>query len=206
MLEELDKFIVFIEEKYKKLCYEWEKTDLYNPIHQKNKQVKDIVKDNSILNDILNYRLFINENHLDLKLAFDQLNIKSEINSRVKAQNSIEYKISNYMTAKHEYGKVPLNKCFNDLYGIRIIFNESVNFNVVKEFINKKHKGKLKCINASKGDYVATHIYFKENNYSFQWELQIWDKEHYKTNIISHEQYKQSYTKWEEENKGGESF
>ena len=94
MLEELDKFIVFIEEKYKKLCYEWEKTDLYNPIHQKNKQVKDIVKDNSILNDILNYRLFINQNHLDLKLAFDQLNIKSEIylnSSSIFSKNMISY-------------------------------------------------------------------------------------------------------------------
>ena len=53
---------------------------------------------------------------------------------------------------------------------------------------------------------MATHMYFKENNYSFQWELQIWDKKHYESNIISHENYKQGYTKWEEENKGGESF
>lgn len=132
------------------------------------------------------------------------MNLKSEINSRVKAQNSIEYKIYNYMTEKHEYGKVSLNKCFNDLYGIRIIFKDDVEYKDIKRFINEEYKGKLKCYNASKGEYVATHIYFKKDNYSFQWELQIWNKSNYETNIISHEHYKQSYTKWEKENKGGE--
>lgn len=69
--------------------------------------------------------------------------------------------------------------------------------------IENKYNGALKCYDASKDGYVATHIYFKNGNYSFQWELQIWDKFHEKTNIISHEQYKQEYTKWEKENRGG---
>ena len=139
-------------------------------------------------------------------MIFNQLKLQNEVNSRVKALNSIEFKINNYMTAKHEYGEVALNKCFNDLYGIRIILKENVEYSTIKEFIDEKYSKILKCYNASKKDYVATHIYFKEDNYSFQWELQIWDKEHYESNIISHERYKQEYTKWEEENQGGESF
>ena len=103
-------------------------------------------------------------------------------------------------------GEVPLNKCFNDLYGIRIIFPQSISYKEIKKFVDEKYKGKLKCYNASKGKYIATHIYFKNGNNSFQWELQIWNKENEKNNINSHEQYKQGYTKWEEENKGGESF
>lgn len=206
MLEELDVLIIFIEQEYKRLSNKWKKSDLYEGINQKKKLVKDIEHDNNILTTILNYRLFINENHLDIKLEFNRLNLKSEVNSRVKAQNSIEYKISNYMTNKHNYGEIPLNKCFNDLYGIRIIFEENIDFNDIKKFVDNKYNGKIKCYDASKGDYVATHIYFKENNYSFQWELQIWDKKHYESNIISHENYKQGYTRWEEENKGGESF
>ena len=205
MLEELDALIIFINQEYNRLYDEWKKSDLYIYLHQKNKLVKDIKDNNNILNAILNYRLFINEKHVDLKLAFNQLHLRSEVNSRVKAQNSIEYKINNYMSEKHEYGKVLLNKCFNDLYGIRIIFDKTIQFECIKNFVEKKYNGKLKCYNASKGSYVATHIYFKKDNYSFQWELQIWDKEHEKTNIISHEQYKQDYTKWEKENKGGES-
>lgn len=206
MLSELDKLIIFTKQEYDKLFNEWKKSELYHPIHQKNKLVKDINKDDNILDAILNYRLFLNENHLDLKLGFDELNLKSEVNSRVKSQNSIEYKINNYMTEKHAYGEVPLNKCFNDLYGIRIVFEDNVEYNVIKKFIDEKYKYKLKCYDASKDDYVATHIYFKKDNYSFQWELQIWDKKHYESNIISHEHYKQGYTKWEAENKGGESF
>ena len=206
MLEELDTLIRFIEKEYKHLYSEWKQCNLYVPIHQKKKLVKDIKDDNDVLNTIFNYRLFLNENHLDIKLALDQLGLKNEVNSRVKAQNSIEYKIYNYMTEKHEYGEVALNKCLNDLYGLRIIFKEDVEYNIIKNFIDEKYKKTLKCYDASKEDYVATHVYFKEDNYSFQWELQIWDKSHYDSNIISHEHYKQDYTKWEEENKGGESF
>lgn len=206
MLEELNILIDSIMKQYNKLYVEWEKSNLYVPLHQKKNLVKDIKNNNEILNIILDYRLFLNEKHLDLKMAFNSLNLKSEVNSRVKAQNSIEFKINNYMTDKHEYGKVAINKCFNDLYGIRIIFEDNAEYNKIKEFISEKYKEKLKCYDASKGDYVATHIYFKKDNYSFQWELQIWDKLHYQSNIISHKQYKQGYTKWEEENKGGESF
>lgn len=206
MLEELNILLDSIKAQYKQLYLEWKQSELYVPINQRKKLVKDIKNDNEILNVILDYRLFLNENHLDIKIAFDKLNLQSEVNSRVKAQNSIEFKINNYMTDKHEYGEVALNKCLNDLYGIRIIFNENVEYNDIKTFIDEKYNGKLKCYDASKGDYVATHIYFKEDNYSFQWELQIWDVAHYKSNIISHEYYKQDYTKWEEENKGGESF
>ncbi len=207
MLDELDILINFVMKQYKYLYLKWKNSDFYLPIHQKRNLVKDVKNNSEILNTILNYRLFLNENHLDIKLAFDQLNIQSEVSSRVKAQNSIEFKISNYMTNKHEYGKVALNKCFNDLYGIRIIFNENVEYKDIKKFVDEKYKKKLKCYDASKENYVATHIYFKEDNYSFQWELQIWDKAHYESNIISHEHYKQDYIKWEEENKrGGESL
>ena len=206
MLSELDILINSINDQYKQLCTKWKNNNSYIPIHQKKKQVKDIVNNDKILNTIMDYRLFLNENHFDIKLAFEQLHLQSEVNSRVKAQNSIEFKINNYMTAKHEYGEVPLNKCFNDLYGIRIILKDNIDYITIKTFINEKYNENLKCYNASKDNYVATHIYFKEDNYSFQWELQIWDRYHYENNIISHEKYKQDYTKWEEENKGGESF
>ena len=202
MLEELSKLIDFIQQKYDILLIKWEQSDLYESINQKNNLVIDINKNDNMLNTILNYRAFINDNNLDLKMAFNELNLNSEINTRVKAQNSIEYKINNYMTAKHEYGRIPINKCFNDLYGIRIIFEQDIDHNDIKEFIRNKYKGKLKCIDSSKEEgYIATHVYFKKDNYSFLWELQIWDKTHEKSNIALHEQYKQEYTKWEKENK-----
>ena len=77
MLEELDVLIIFIEQEYKRLSNKWKKSDLYEEINQKKKLVKDIEHDNNILTTILNYRLFINENHLDIKLEFNRLNLKS---------------------------------------------------------------------------------------------------------------------------------
>ena len=61
----------------------------------------------------------------------------------------------------------------------------------------------LKCIKAYRKEYKATHIYFKENNFTFQWELQIWNECDEINNIRSHEKYKQDYVIWENKNKGG---
>ena len=69
MLDDLEKLIVFIQQKYNELNNEWEKSNLYEPIHQKKYLVKDINEDNNILNTILNYRTFLNEKSLDLKMA-----------------------------------------------------------------------------------------------------------------------------------------
>ena len=76
-----------------------------------------------------------------------------------------------------------------------MVVNENIK-NIIKlEFSD------LKCINSNKMDYNAVHIYFgNDNNKNFQLELQIWDKEHEKTNLESHTKYKQDYTKWEQEN------
>jgi hypothetical protein len=52
--------------------------------------------------------------------------------------------------------------------------------------------------------YIATHVYFKKDNFSFPWELQIWNKKDEEENILSHKMYKQHYIKWENNNKGGE--
>ncbi len=70
-----------------------------------------------------------------------------------------------------------------------------------KKIVEEKYDHKFKCIDSSKNDYVATHIYFKKDNYNFQWELQIWDKKHEKFNYLSHKEYKQMYTDWEDVSK-----
>ena len=160
MLEELDKLIVFIDKEFNKIDSMWKQNSSYIPINQKNKLVKDIDKDDRILKAIIDYRLFINTKHLSIKMAFDKLNLKNEVNSRVKALNSIEFKINNYLSEKHNYGKNPINKCFNDLYGIRIIFQNDITYNEINSFVQKQYRNKLKCINSNKGEYVATHIYF----------------------------------------------
>ena len=95
---------------------------------------------------------------------------------------------------------MPISKCFNDLLGIRIICKKELSFNEVLQLINTKYDN-LKCIDSSKNEYKATHIYFRKDNYTFQWELQVWNKIDEIKNINSHEKYKQDYVRWENENK-----
>lgn len=202
MTEELERLIDFIQFKYIELTDKWEQSNYYSKINLKNNLVYSLLDNKEILDAIVNYREFINQNNIQLLMEFKQFNTeKSTINVRTKAKNSIEYKIKNYIQ-NHEGGKVAINKCFNDLFGIRIICNSELNNNEIVNLVNNKNN-KLKCIDSSKeSGYKATHIYFKKDNFSFQWELQVWNKIDEKNNINSHEQYKQDYVKWEKENKG----
>lgn len=202
MLKELEKVINFIQTEYIAFNKKWQKSDYYTKINLKKNQVCDLLENEEMLNTILNYREFINENNIQLSLNFKQFNNeKVKVNIRAKNKNSIEYKIKNYIE-NHEDGKLPINKCLNDLFGIRIICAEEITNKQITEFIQNKFKD-LKCLDSSKGEYKATHIYFKQDNFNFEWELQVWNKIDEISNINSHEKYKQDYVKWEKENKGG---
>jgi len=202
MLEELEKLINLIKAEYIEFNKKWQNSPYYSHINLKINLVYNLSDNETLLNTIFNYREFINENTIQLLIDFKQFNSeKSKVNIRAKTKNSIEYKISNYIK-NHESGEIPINKCLNDLFGIRIICSEKLTYNEISNFINE-HYNNLKCIDSSKQDYKATHIYFKQDNFNFQWELQIWNKVDEINNINSHEKYKQDYVRWENENKGG---
>lgn len=202
MLEELEKLINFIQKEYMEFNEKWQKSNYYSKINFKKNLICDLLSNEVLLETIFNYREFINENNIQLLIDFKQFNSEiSKVNIRAKTKNSIEYKIKNY-NENHENGKIPIEKCLNDLFGIRIICTERLEHSEILNFIEAKHKN-LKCIDSSKKDYRATHIYFKQDNFNFQWELQVWNKDDEINNINSHEKYKQDYVKWEKENKGG---
>lgn len=155
------------------------------------------IKENNLLGYFFEYRSFINERGIEINQGLNSLMIESEVNARVKAQNSIEFKIEKY-NREHNNGEEAINKCFNDLLGFRIIVKKEIDYLKIKEFLDNRFDNII-CIDSSKGDYRATHIYFKLDNYSFRWELQIWAKEYEIINKESHERYKQDYIEWEEE-------
>lgn len=201
MLVELEKLIDFIQTEYLEFNKKWQSSNYYNKINLKNNEVCDLQENEELLNIIFNYREFINENNIQLSLDFKQFNTeKSKVNIRAKNKNSIEYKLENYIK-NHENGKVPINKCFNDLFGIRIICNEVLSYEQIKELIKDKYHN-LKCIYSLRQEYKATHIYFRQGNSYFPWELQVWNQIDEINNIISHEKYKQDYVKWEK-SRGG---
>ncbi|MCI8621063.1 MAG: hypothetical protein HFJ50_04830 [Clostridia bacterium] len=167
-------------------------------------EVYNLLNDEEMLNIIFNYREFINVNNVQLIMDFQKFNSKySKISTRVKAKNSIEDKITRYTkNSEHGYGRIQINKCLNDLFGIRIVMEYEVKFEQILKHIEENYDN-LKCRDASNRGYKAINIYFKQDNFSFPWELQIWNKQDEINNIISHEKYKQDYVKWEKENKGG---
>ena len=198
-MEELKQIIIFIRYKYDKISNEWENNSEYISLNMQKYQVKDIYNNDKILAYILNYRNFINEKATEIIDSIKLLNTTNIVICRVKALNSIQYKIENY-EKNHENGKIPIRKCLNDLFGIRLISEEEITFETIKEFLNKNFP-ELKCIHSKKEQYDAVHIYFgNDNNKKFQWELQLWDKIHEESNYISHAKHKQGYTKWESEN------
>lgn len=202
MLDELESLISFIQTEYIQFNKSWQNSNYYTKINLKNNLIVDLSENEEMLNTVFSYREFINENNIQLLMDFKKFNTKNaKVNIRTKAKNSIEYKIKNYIE-NHEDGKVPINKCLNDLFGIRIICTKPIEDVQIVELVKSNFKN-LKCINSSKQDYKATHIYFRQGNFNFQWELQVWNKENEINNITSHEKYKQDYIKWEKENKGG---
>lgn len=187
-VQELKKLITLIQQQYDLINKKWLDDENYYPLNMKKKRVEDVYNDETLLQYVFNYRKFINDNVAEMVKLIQSKNFENVVNTRVKALNSIQYKIHNY-ELNHENGKIPLKKCLNDIFGIRMIFNDNINYNEVSSFIEREFS-ELKCISSVRGKYVAIHIYFgNDDNMKFQWELQLWDKKHEKTNLESHAKY-----------------
>lgn len=158
MLEEIEELIKFIQIEYGKITNNWEHSTYYEKINLKNNQVYEVIENKLILDTIIKYREFISENNIDLMMDFKKFNSNNAtVNSRTKAKNSIEFKIKNYID-NHENGKVPINKCFNDLFGIRTICNTDISFDEIFNLIDTKYDN-LKCIDSSIKKNIKLHMY-----------------------------------------------
>lgn len=133
----------------------------------KNALVADIDADGIIYKSIMEYVQLLNEKSADITLPLASV-CSCKVTARVKAQNSIEFKIQNYKTERHEFGKISINKCINDLFGIRIFLREPLTFDEVYSFIEDTYPNRYRCIDSSKFDYKAVHLYFKENDPFFE--------------------------------------
>lgn len=198
-MEELKKLISYVQKIYEIANKKWENSVYYLPINMKVAKVKKFYNDVGFLSYVFNYRNFIDRFVTDFFKNID-CEYRNTVENRVKAINSIQSKINTYAIGKFECGEVSVNKCLNDIFGIRITLDDKIDYKDIKELV-KAEFPILKCIESIHGDYYATHIYFgKGNNKRFQWELQIWNKSQAVTNLISHAKYKQEYAKWENQN------
>ena len=201
VLDELKSLIDYIEVVYSDITSEWAASNSVK-VNLKKSLVSDIEADSTIYKTISEYVQILNDHSAEVSLGLSSV-CACKVTARVKAQNSIEFKIHNYKTEQHEFGKVPINKCFNDLFGIRIILSPEQSFEQIISFVKDTYPGKYRCFDSSKHDYKAVHLYFRMNNQTFPWELQIWNVCDVDNNFISHKNYKQEYTTWEKEIKEG---
>lgn len=201
VFDELAGLIDYVQSAYSLVTKEWLQNQT-ETINLKQTLVSDIDLNGVVYQRIMAYVQLLNEKSAYIALHFPFV-CACQVTARVKAQNSIAYKIQNYRTERHEFGKVPIIKCINDLFGVRMILDTPLTFEEVRGFIERVYPGKYKCIDSSKLDYKAVHLYFKENNRTFPWELQIWNRCDVQCNFASHKKYKQEYTTWERESKEG---
>lgn len=194
---DIDRLIELILVEYNRICNEWENSCPNVRINLKKKLVRDIRNDVGIFTYISSYRSFLSGS-----IFTNQFNIP-QVSNRVKAQNSLESKIQRYIDNKEEHGLSPINKCVNDLFGVRIVYSGTIDFLDFKNHIESQFD--LKCIEALREGYKAIHIYFKKDNYSFPWELQVWEECNNHSNLMSHHKYKQDYASWEKEAEGGKT-
>lgn len=203
-LHNLDSLIRHIIDLHSKASEGWSKTysDLMIP-NLKKKQVRDLVDDDLFFTMILKYRSLLLSTNLDSTIRRYERE-EFEIKCRIKVIDSVQSKIERYIDMEHE-GRVPVNKCINDIFGVRVIANCTISHEEICRHVFDTHG--LKCIDSSKTDprtgrliYIATHIYFKDGNMDFPWELQIWFTENSESNYASHEKHKQRYTKWSNNN------
>lgn len=180
-----------------------------SPLNLKRKQINHITEitqeesifsiDNDFLKLITTYR-----EKLNFFAAFSDIEEQyNEVRLRVRTKEypSIINKLKFYRLGKEEVGKIPINKCLNDLLGFRIHLDyfdhNDKYFTDICEKLKESYGNRIDFRDASKGNYKAFHFYLYGESWTyFPWELQIWTNENLETNDESHLEHKQQYTTW----------
>lgn len=171
-----------VQHTYLQVSNQWQRSHI-TPWNLRKLYVRDVYGNTDFYDYVRTYLEFL---HTHVENNFNA------IVCRVKTCNSVEYKLVQYMKESHQYGKIPVNKCLNDLMGFRVIVEPPTTYEQIKAC-----SGIHRCTDSSKGTYKATHLYLSMGNQLFPWELQVWNLCDRNINLLSHKQYKQNYVDWE---------
>ena len=164
-------------------------------------EVSDIFQQNpydrafmGLVEDYLEALIFVN-----LENTFVDKSI--ELLFRVKQLESVVNKIvlKHQLDTIHQ-GSVVIQKCLNDLLGARLIVDTDLSYDDILSYIETLHWA-WRPYYRKDGDYRALHLYVKNNNRFFPWELQIWRKCDEIKNEKSHAEHvaKRRYIEWNEQ-------
>lgn len=152
--------------------------------------VCEITENDKLKKYVYEYINFMNKISILMTACLDYTIIDR---TRVKERLSVDQKIYSYCN-RAERGRVIVHKCLNDLYGIRVVMEGSVDCNGLMLELKKKFPEKVRITNATKKEgYKGVHVYTPAAKGHFKWELQIWDRESYDNNILLHENHKRHY-------------
>ncbi|MGW7866905.1 hypothetical protein [Staphylococcus xylosus] len=203
----LQRIIEEIFTRYQQYSQKYE-TLTTEKINLKSKCIDHFLeKENEILNFTIFKEIEFFKNLIDQEVT--SFLIEEEISilntdRRIKNDKSIYNKLLKYRMGPQK-GKIPIQKCLNDLLGYRFIFKNNSTFDDLFDWLkgivaeDKELNSKVRVLDSSKDNYKAIHLYFKGiSNYTFPCELQVWLNDDDKTNKQSHRLYKQDYLYWEE--------
>ena len=195
------EMVTFIWEWYKISCQKWNEIS-EEKVNFKKKLVSDIEIDGTIYSHITDYLRYIEATSFSIGVGMIGLSANNAIALACRTKNiaSIDSKLERYKKGeRYKFGKVPINKCLNDIFGARIIIDYPLSLSDIENFLkdNFPQWENLKITDSSKNEYKATHIYFRKDNFFLPWELQIWFADDEASNRNSHQKYKQGYTMWE---------
>lgn len=189
------KYIPTIIKTFSTMCLNFNQryyTDNSNDLNLKKTYVSQCEFDSEFNQTIFKYLNGISDFMLDSDELFAFQTVQyGKFRSRTKTMESVYAKIHHYAQREIFDGGAAINKCLNDLFGSRIIL-PSIREHL-EQILNILYElRKDGCIwryyVRDKGDgYFAIHCYFREDNYKFPWELQIWDCDDENSNMESHE-------------------
>lgn len=172
-------------------------------INFSKRQINHLYIENKLSNDFFSYVTAYKHAMSRLMNSIDADDLIDNYNSlrlrmRIKEWSSLEEKIERHNNGPTE-GKIPIQKCINDIFGLRIIsdkdYRNHKDFDQMCERL-KKEKVIFRYYTRNDDEYHGIHLYFKgKSNLYLPWELQIWYDGHEENNYQSHHQHKQGYLK-----------
>lgn len=117
---------------------------------------------------------------------------------RVKRNLTILKKLHHNSRQEERYGSFQLQRILNDLFGCRIIMpNVLINKDLIMEHLERLKKRNIiwHYYFRERDGYRAIHCYFRNSNFTFPWELQIWDALDQSDNIYAHLQHEKEREK-----------
>lgn len=156
-----------------------------------SKSISLVTASNSFFKMFVDYIEFLNNEYLTSD-SFFNLTISEGLRSRVKLKESALLKLKKYQNKELESGSLSMNKCLNDLIGMRLILNKiEGNASSVRSELDELKQQKIisRWYFREDGEYRGYHCYFKANNNSFPWELQIWDTKWEIKNLNEHQRH-----------------